>query len=129
MLFARLQGKVRVISFRDDLSRINVMKTLTTQLLSLACLSSALFTGAGFASETQGGVIHFVGAIVEDPCNVTTRSQQISMSCYRDGIMHTSNVSYRQAITGKLVNNDAATVSMRYLNVQKTLGIVTVDYR
>lgn len=105
------------------------MKTLTTQLLSLACLSSALFTGAGFASETQGGVIHFVGAIVEDPCNVTTRSQQISMSCYRDGIMHTSNVSYRQAITGKLVNNDAATVSMRYLNVQKTLGIVTVDYR
>jgi type 1 fimbria pilin len=107
------------------------MKTLTKQLYTVVGLTCALFSGASAASSTnaQGGVIHFVGAIVEDPCNVTTRAQQISMSCYRDGKMRTSNVSYQQAMTGKPVNNDAATVSMRYLNVQKTLGIVTVDYR
>ncbi|SNY60247.1 hypothetical protein [Enterobacter sp. CC120223-11] len=107
------------------------MKTLTQQLCTAVCLSSALFAGAVSASSTQaqGGVIHFVGAIVEDPCNIGTRAQHISMSCYRNGEVHTSTISYQQAAAGKMVNNDAATVSMRYINPQKTLGIVTVDYR
>lgn len=107
------------------------MKTLTQQLFSVVCLSSALFAGVAMASssQTQGGVIHFVGAIVEDPCNIGTTSQHISMSCYRDGQVRTSTISYQQAVSGKPVNNEAATVSMRYLNSQKTLGIVTVDYR
>ena len=107
------------------------MKTLTKQVLSLICLSSALMSGAALAqtSTAQGGVIHFVGAIVEDPCNIGTSSQRISMSCYRSGQMQTSTVSYQQAVNGRSVNNDMATVSMRYINPQKTLGIVTVDYK
>jgi hypothetical protein len=43
--------------------------------------------------------------------------------------MQTSTISYQQATAGKLVNNDMATVSMRYINPQKTLGVVTVNYR
>lgn len=107
------------------------MKTLTQQLFSVVCLSSALFAGTAMASssQTQGGVIHFVGAIVEDPCNIGASSRQISMSCYRNGQVQTSTISYEQAVSGKPVNNEAATVSMRYLNSQKTLGIITVDYR
>lgn len=105
------------------------MKTLTQQLCTVACLSSALFAGAAMAaSQTQGGVIHFVGAIVEDPCNISPGSQQVALHCYRNGQMQTSTVSYQQAMSGKSVN-DLATVSMRYINPEKTLGIVTVAYR
>lgn len=107
------------------------MKTLTQQVCAAVCLSSALFAGAATASssQAQGGVIHFVGAIVEDPCNIGIGGQHIALSCYRDGQVHTSTVSYHQATAGERVNNDTATVSMRYLNSQKTLGIVTVEYR
>ncbi|MDX6022683.1 type 1 fimbrial protein [Scandinavium sp. V105_16] len=107
------------------------MKTLTTKFCFALCLSSALLTGAATAASTQvnGGVIHFVGSIVEDPCNIATRSEQISLSCYRKGKMQTSTISYQQATVGKLMNNEMATVSMRYINPQKTLGVVTVAYR
>jgi type 1 fimbria pilin len=107
------------------------MKTLTQKLCYALCLSSTLLTGVATAASTQvqGGVIHFVGAIVEDPCNIANNSHQISMSCYRDGRMQTSAISYQQATTGTAVNNDMATVSMRYINPQQTLGIVTVAYR
>lgn len=107
------------------------MKTLTQQMCTVVCLSSALLAGAATAasSQTQGGVIHFVGAIVEDPCQVATGQQNIAMHCYRDGKMHTSTISYQQAMAGKLVNDDSANVSLHYLNPQKTLGIVTIVYR
>ena len=107
------------------------MKTLTKQALAVLCLSSSLLSGAALAqtSTAQGGVIHFVGSIVEDPCNIATNSRNISLSCYRSGKMQTSTISYHQAAYGKSVNNDAASVSMRYINPQKTLGIVTVDYK
>jgi len=107
------------------------MKTLTQQLCAVACLSSALFSGVATSttSQAQGGVIHFVGSIVEDPCNISTGSQHISMSCHRAGQVQTSAISFQQAATGHVVNNEAATVSMRYINPQKTLGIVTIAYR
>lgn len=107
------------------------MKTLAKQALSLVCLTSALLSGSALASSStaQGGVIHFVGAIVEDPCNIATHTRHIAMSCYRSGQVQTSTISYQQAATGRSVNNDMATVSMHYLNAEKTLGIVTVNYK
>lgn len=105
------------------------MKTFTQQLCTAVCLSSALFAGAAMAtSQAQGGVIHFIGSIVEDPCNISPGAQHVSMQCYRDGKMRTSTISYHQAMDGRNVD-DLASVSMRYINPQKTLGIVTVDYR
>uniref|UniRef100_UPI0011E687BB type 1 fimbrial protein n=1 Tax=Serratia marcescens TaxID=615 RepID=UPI0011E687BB len=80
-------------------------------------------------TRVNGGVIHFVGAVVEDPCNIANNPQRISMSCYRDGQMQTSKISYRQAFAGTAVNNDMATVSLQYINPQKTLGVLTVNYR
>lgn len=107
------------------------MKTLANQALSLVCLTTAFLSGNALAtsSTAQGGVIHFVGAIVEDPCNIATNTQHIAMSCYRAGQVQTSTISYQQASYGKSVNNDMATVSMHYLNPEKTLGIVTVNYK
>ncbi|WP_330982081.1 MULTISPECIES: type 1 fimbrial protein [Enterobacterales] len=107
------------------------MKTLTKQALSLVCFTAAFFSGSALAtsSTTQGGVIHFVGAIVEDPCNIAANTRHIAMSCYRAGQVKTSTISYQQASTGKPVDNDVAAISMHYLNTEKTLGIVMVDYK
>lgn len=103
------------------------MKTLAKQALSIVCLSSALMSCHVLAG--QGGVIHFVGSIVEDPCTVTPHQQNISMNCYRSGQNQTSQLSYQQVGEGKTVNNDTASLSMHYLNPQKTLGIVTIAYK
>jgi len=107
------------------------MKTLIKQAFAVFCFSSTLISGAALAqsSTAQGGVIHFVGAIVEDPCNIATNSRHISMSCYRSGQVQTSTISYQQALNGRAMSNDAANISMRYINPQKTLGILTVDYK
>lgn len=105
------------------------MKSLTKQLVAIICLSSSLFAGTASASDPQGGVIHFVGSIVEDPCDIAETTQHISMSCYRNGKVNTATVSYQQVMNGRQLNDDRTTVSMRYINPQKTLGIVTVAYR
>lgn len=47
----------------------------------LGLLVSAFIAPAYSATLAQGGVIHFRGAIVADPCEVTQRQRQLAVSC------------------------------------------------
>lgn len=107
------------------------MKSLAKQVLSYLCFASALLSVNALAAQSgaQGGVIHFVGSIVEDPCTFSSHSQHFSVECYRSGQKQISTLSYQQVMAGKMVGKDTASLSMHYLNAQKTLGIVTVDYK
>ena len=91
-------------------------------------LSSALIP-AFSATIVNGGVIHFRGMIVEDPCEITPQKQQFALSCPKDGQMQTTQVSYQDAISGRNENPDTARVSMKYLNPEKSLAVVQIDYR
>lgn len=47
----------------------------------------------------------------------------------RNGQVSTTAISYQQAVAGKTMTNDIASISMRYLNPQRTLATVIVDYK
>ena len=90
---------------------------------------SALSIPAYSATVVYGGVIHFRGAVVADPCEVTPQKQQIVMSCPNNNRMQTRMVSYEEALNGKVSDSSLATLNMKYLNPEKTLAVVEIQYR
>lgn len=76
-----------------------------------------------------GGVIHFRGAIVEAPCDVNTRQQQIELSCMRDGTMSNSLYDLQQVTTVPQSVQQISTVKMHYLNEQKSMAILNIEYK
>lgn len=81
------------------------------------------------ATIVNGGVIHFRGAIVADPCEVTPKQRQFAMSCPENNRMHTRMVSYEEALNGNAPNSNLASLRMKYLNPEKTLAVVEIEYR
>jgi hypothetical protein len=80
------------------------------------------------ANAAQGGIIHFRGAIVEDPCNISPSTDNISFRCLRDGGMKTSVYSLHQAEQGVRNNANLSAVKMDYINPKKTMAVLTVTY-
>lgn len=95
----------------------------------LGLVVSALSIPAYSATVVDGGVIHFRGAIVADPCEVAPQKQQIAMSCPNNNRMQTPMVSYTEALNGKVSDSNLATLNMKYLNPEKTLAVVEIQYR
>lgn len=81
------------------------------------------------ATVVPGGVIHFRGAIVEDPCDITPRQQHFSLTCTGEGGRTTREISYQAALKGENAFPNVATVSMTYLNPEKSLAVMKIDYR
>ena len=95
----------------------------------LGLIASAFILPAYSATLANGGVIHFRGAIVADPCEVTPQQRQFAMSCPDNNRMQTRMVSYEEALNGTVTDSSLATLSMKYLNPEKTLAIVQIQYR
>jgi len=90
-------------------------------------LAAALVLAATFTPAYASNVIHFIGQIVEGPCVISPTSRTLSVSCPQESKMHTQQVSYSDALYGAAVT-DRATISMKYINPEKSLAIVQVDY-
>lgn len=97
--------------------------------MGLGLIVSAFSLPAYSATLSEGGVIHFRGAIVADPCEVTPQQRQFAMSCPENNRMQTRMVSYEEALNGKASESNQATISMKYLNPEKTLAVVEIQYR
>ena len=52
-----------------------------------------------------------------------------AISCPENNRMKTHTISYDEALRGHHPHSALAAVSMKYLNEQKTLAVVQVDYR
>lgn len=78
---------------------------------------------------TTGGVIHFRGAIVESPCDVNRQQQQIELSCIRNGTNQNSLYNPQQLATAPQNVQEIATVKMHYLNEQKNMAILNIEYK
>ena len=108
---------------------IHVTKYIA-QLASGFSLLVSLFVIPVFAATVvEGGVIHFRGAIVADPCEVTAQTRQFALSCPENNRIHTRMVSYEDALNGHVTDTSLATLSMKYLNPEKTLAVVQIQYR
>ncbi|AJB70553.1 type 1 fimbrial protein [Enterobacter hormaechei] len=106
-----------------------MFKSAASIISGLGLLLSSIFSPAYSATLVNGGVIHFRGAVVADPCEVTPRHQQFAISCPKNNRMETHTISYDEALRGHRTQSDLAAVTMKYLNEKKTLAVVQVDYR
>ena len=106
------------------------MCTLLKRILNTGLWAFSLLTLPAMATQIlPGGVIHFRGAIVESPCDVNRQQQQIELSCMRDGTTRNSLYSQQQVATAPQNVQQIATVKMHYLNEQKNMAILNIEYK
>ena len=106
-----------------------MFKSAACIISGLGLILSSFFSPAYSGTIENGGVIHFRGAVVADPCEVTPRHQQFAISCPENNRMKTHTISYDEALRGHHPHSALAAVTMKYLNEKKTLAVVQVDYR
>lgn len=105
---------------------LSVTRKTSVMLFSLLALYSvAAMADAG----GQGGVIHFTGQIVEPPCEVSQTQQRLAMSCDHEGRMQTRYYSPQEMLNAPQHFKQIAAVDLHYLNEQKTLAVMSIDYR
>lgn len=106
------------------------MRTFFKRIFSASFCTLSFFTLPAMAQQiSSGGIIHFRGAIAEAPCDASTRQQQIELSCIRNGITRNSFYNHQQVTTVPQNVQQIATVKMHYLNEQKNLAILDIEYK
>lgn len=92
-------------------------------------LAAALVLAVTLTPAYASNVLYITGSIVEDPCDISPTSRTISVTCPQNTKMPTQQVSYSDALYGSVDIPDRASITMNYLNPEKSLAIVQVDYR
>ncbi|MBW5890870.1 type 1 fimbrial protein [Pectobacterium polaris] len=97
-------------------------RTLQISALLLSTLAATSYTFA--SSSSSSGIIHFSGAIVEPVCDVTTRSNNVTVSCERQGEiqrLHMKNSAQHAvlpqgigSVSSKTLSSDARVVIVSY---------------
>lgn len=106
------------------------MCTFFKRIFSASFCTLSFFALPAAAQQiSSGGVIHFRGAIVEAPCDVSTRPQQIELSCIRNGSTRNTLYNHQQVTTAPQNVQQIATVKMHYLNEQKNMAILNIEYK
>lgn len=100
-------------------------------ILRLFLIAGVLYSWmAASQAGTMGGVINFVGAIVEGPCLINVDNSTANTQCYRNGHNYTSaqtlaNVDSRS----KELPLNIGTTEMKWIDQQQKLAVMTVVYR
>ena len=100
-------------------------------IFRLFLIAGMLFswTAAGHA-ETTGGVIHFVGSVVESPCSVEVAGSTANTQCYRNGQHYQGQQTLSHFdVSRKELPLNLGTTEMQWVDQQKKLAVMTVVYR
>lgn len=89
-----------------------------------------LLTGSisSVAGAATGGVIHFEGMIVESPCDVNLKSQDVVMACDREGQVKTRTIALNKLTREQQGVQNVATMKMNYINPERTLAVLDIVY-
>ncbi|TGB95039.1 type 1 fimbrial protein [Escherichia sp. E2748] len=79
-------------------------------------------------SNAQGGVIHFYGQIVEPACDVSSLQAPVEMTCMQNGPVQSKTYSSKELMSGKVKNAQIASVKVQYLDEQKKLAVMNIEY-
>ncbi|EAR2921691.1 type 1 fimbrial protein [Salmonella enterica] len=93
------------------------------------CICAFFIHSAVGQQTAQGGVIHFRGAIVEPLCDVYTHAENIDLTCLRESKKQVHRIDLRQASGLPQDIQSIATVRLHYLNAQKSLAVMNIEYR
>ncbi|CAI0717180.1 type 1 fimbrial protein [Serratia quinivorans] len=87
------------------------------------------WTAASYAGTT-GGVIRFVGSIVESPCTVSIADSTAKTQCYRNGQHYQGQQTLSKFdATRKELPLNLGSTEMTWVDQQKKLAVMTVVYR
>ncbi|MGE2763836.1 type 1 fimbrial protein [Escherichia coli] len=96
-------------------------------LLNSLMLGSLVFPFFATAeSNAQGGVIHFYGQIVEPACDVM--QTPVEMTCMQNSPVQSKTYSSKELMSGKVKNAQIASVKVQYLDEQKKLAVMNIEY-
>lgn len=99
-------------------------------ILGVSLCICAFFIHSAMGQQTvQGGVIHFRGAIVEPLCDIYTHGENIDLTCLREGKKQVHRIDLRQTPALPRDIQSIATVRLHYLNAQKKLAVMNIEYR
>ncbi|EOA7101520.1 protein YmdA, partial [Escherichia coli] len=73
-------------------------------------------------------VIHFYGQIVEPACDVSTQSSPVEMNCPQNGSVPGKTYSSKALMSGNVKNAQIASVKVQYLDKQKKLAVMNIEY-
>ena len=94
------------------------------------CITLSLLTIGNLCAETTTvGVIHLRGQIVEPPCDIQPSVRQVHVSCYRNGQDNVQSIALNALAEGRTINNAVSTVSLQWINRQKNLAILNIEYK
>ncbi len=97
--------------------------------LNSLMLGSLFFPFIAIAGSTvQGGVIHFYGQIVEPACDVSTQSSPVEMNCQQNRSTPGKTYSSKAFTTVNVKNAQIASVKVQYLDKQKKLAVMNIEY-
>lgn len=98
-------------------------------LLPLCCL--LLFPLSSLASGVSGGsgIIHFVGSIVEDGCDVQHHKQVVEFNCPVGSKWVKQPVAMADLNSTHLASNVPANVKFNYLDAKKKLAVLSISYQ
>lgn len=92
--------------------------------LNSLMLGSLFFPFIAIAGSTvQGGVIHFYGQIVEP-----AQSSPVEMNCPQNGSIPGKTYSSKALMSGNVKNAQIASVKVQYLDKQKKLAVMNIEY-
>lgn len=80
-------------------------------------------------SVISGGTIRFTGMIVEGPCDISYSSQAATMDCMRNGKNLQQTRRFTNGDGARVLPANLGTTEMRWLDDQRRLGIMTIQYR
>lgn len=105
------------------------MKLSYYALFGVQAVMAAFSINAFAAKEVASGVIHFHGEIVESPCDVNNTSNNINVTCLRDGRTRTFHRALNTPREHEITSDLFEKTSLEYLNPERTLGVYTIQYR
>ncbi|MCG5069369.1 type 1 fimbrial protein [Salmonella enterica] len=105
------------------------MSVIKKNIPAIGLCICAFFIHSAVGQQTvQGGVIHFRGAIVE-PRDISTHAENIDLTCLREGKKQMHRIDLRQASGLPQDIQSIATVRLHYLDAQKSLAVMNIEYR
>lgn len=80
-------------------------------------------------AKASDGVIHFMGAIVDDACNVTNTESSIQTRCYRNGKVLTQTAPINQTTSETALPRQIGWSKIETINDKENLKVLTITYR
>lgn len=96
--------------------------------LNSLMLGSLFFPFIAIAGSTVQGRDPFYGQIVEPACDVSTQSSPVEMNCPQNGSIPGKTYSSKALMSGNVKNAQIASVKVQYLDKQKKLAVMNIEY-